>query len=771
MGDSFALSRSTTSDKLRTWLNSLTRRLGYKSKDPKSDGLSYWRERILFWALAGGTGLSILALMPALHMAFLEARWNLLIADLTVFALALSLLLGQRIRLLVRTLAILSIIYLAGIFITFEMGFMSGGPFWLFSFPVFAGVFLGLRAALFATAINAVTLFALGWLGNWEFAISMNRAIAAGANFVFLNAVSAISVAVLVNGLETLNREARLATARLREERAELLKTKEVLAQEITERRRSELALQQSERSYRLLAENVKDVIFTMDLNLRFTYVSASAEAMLGWTPAELPDFKLEDIMTPASLEKVLDLLHKEHRIDRETRSLEKSATVEIELYRKEGSTVWAEVTASSLLDENHRPLGILGVARDITERLKTIREKEFLLESLNRSRKMEAVGTLAGGVAHDLNNVLSGIVSYPDLLLKDLPWDSSMRRPIEVIQESGKKAAAIVQDLLTLARRGVPVSEVVNLNDIVEEYLSSPEFKRLQSFHPMVIIETRLDPGLLNIEGSPIHLSKTVMNLVSNAAEAMPSGGKITITSQNRYLDRSFKGLPEAGEGDYVMMEVSDRGVGISSEDVHRIFEPFYTKKKMGRSGTGLGMAVVWGTVQDHRGHIDVHSAEGKGTTVTLHLPATRKTLSINTQTEASWGSYRGKGETILIVDDIEEQREIAAKILEQLGYMPRSVSSGEEAVAFVKKGQVDLVVLDMILNGGIDGLETYRRILEIHPHQKAIITSGFAETNRVRSAQRLGAGEYIRKPYTVEKLAFAVKGELENHASRLLT
>jgi two-component system, cell cycle sensor histidine kinase and response regulator CckA len=692
MGNSCALSRSTTSDKLQTWLNSFTRRLGYKHKDPKSDGLWYWRERILFWALAGGTGLSILALMPALYMAFIEARWSLLIADLAVFTLALSLLLAQRIRLLVRTLAVLSIIYLAGIFITLEMGFMSGGPFWLFSFPVFAGVFLGLRAALFATAINAFTLFALGWLGDCEFAISMSRAIAAGANFVFLNAVSAISVAVLVNGLETLNREARLATARLKEERAELLKTKEVLAQEITERRRSELALQQSERSYRLLAENVKDVIFTMDLNLRFTYVSASAEAMLGWTPAELLAFKLEDIMTPASLEKALDLLHKEHWLGRETRSLEKSVTLEIELYRKEGSKVWAEVTASSLLDENHRPLGTLGVARDITERLKTIREKEFLLESLNRSRKMEAVGTLAGGVAHDLNNVLSGIVSYPDLLLKDLSWDSPMRRPIEVIQESGKRAAAIVQDLLTLARRGVPVSEVVNLNDIVEEYLSSPEFKRLQSFHPMVVIETRLDPRLLNIEGSPIHLSKTVMNLVSNAAEAMPSGGKITITSQNRYLDTSFKGLPEAGEGDYVMMEVSDRGVGISSEDVHRIFEPFYTKKKMGRSGTGLGMAVVWGTVQDHRGHIDVHSAEGKGTTVTLHLPASRKTLSINTQAEASWGSYRGKGETILIVDDIEEQREIAAKILEQLGYMPSPFPVGEDAVAFMKKGQVDL-------------------------------------------------------------------------------
>jgi two-component system, cell cycle sensor histidine kinase and response regulator CckA len=525
----------------------------------------------------------------ALYMAFHEERWTLLIADLVVFGLVVSLLLGQRIRLLLRTVALLSINYLAGTFIILEMGFMSGGPAWLFAFPVFAGVLLGLRAALFATVINAFTLFGLAWLANWELSISTSRAVTAGANFVFLNAVAAISVAVLVNGLETLNKEAHSAAAALEEERSELLKTKEVLAQEIAERRKSELALQQSERTYRLLAENVKDVIFTMDLNLRFNYVSASAQAILGWTPVEFLTYKLEDIMTPACVEKTLSLLHQEYRLGEETRSFEKSATLELELYRKQGSTVWAEVTTSFLLDENHKPLGILWVARDITERLKTIREKELLLESLNRSRKMEAVGTLAGGVAHDLNNVLSGIVSYPDLLLKDLSKDSPLRRPIEIIQESGKKAAAIVQDLLTLARRGVPVSEVVNLNDIVEEYLASPEFERLQSFHPMVTIETRLDRHLLNIEGSPVHLSKTVMNLISNAAEAMPSGGEIAITTQNRHLDRPADGLAELGDGEYVMMEVSDRGIGISTEDVHRIFEPFYTKKKMGRSGTGL--------------------------------------------------------------------------------------------------------------------------------------------------------------------------------------
>lgn len=765
-----AFVRSAMSSRPLCWFNAIKGRLGFRYTDPKADGLWYWRERILFGTLAGGTGLVLLALVPALHVALYEERWTLLIADLLAFVLLAPLLLLQRIPLLLRIIAVLLINYLVGLFIILELGFLSGGPAWLFSFAVFSGVLLGLRAALVATAINALTLVVLPWVGSLELSISTGRAVAASANFVFLNTVSAISVAVLVNGLETLYRQARSAAAALEEERAELIKTKDTLAKEIAERSKSELALQRSERSYRLLAENVKDVIFTMDLNLCFTYASTSVETMLGWTPTEFLALKLEEIMTPACVEEVLSLLNQKIQPNKGDGSLGKSATLELELYRKQGSEVWAEVTASFLLDENCRPIGVLGVARDISERLKTIREKESLLERLNRSRKMEAVGTLAGGVAHDLNNVLSGVVSYPDLLLMDLPQDSSLRRPIEVIQESGKKAAAIVQDLLTLARRGVAVSEIVNINHIVKEYLKSPEFERLQSFHPFLVLETHLDSHLLNVEGSPVHLSKTLMNLVSNAAEAMDKGGKVTITTNNLYVDRPIDGLAEICEGEFVLLAVSDTGVGISSEDVQRIFEPFYTKKKMGRSGTGLGMAVVWGTVQDHHGHIDIRSTEGKGTTVTIYLPASRKALSIE-QNANKEETYRGKGETILIVDDIEEQREIAARIVKHLGYVAKSVSSGEEAVTFMKKAQADLVVLDMIMDPGIDGLETYRRILELHPVQKAIITSGFAETNRVRGAQRLGAGEYIRKPYTVEKLGIAIKSELEKPTAHRLT
>ena len=412
---------------------------------------------------------------------------------------------------------------------------------------------------------------------------------------------------------------------------------------------------------------------------------------------------------------------------------------------------------------EAERKLANLKKKLETEAKLAALNEK--LIESekrLARAKKMEALGTLAGGVAHDLNNVLSGIVSYPDLLLLDIPEDSPLRKPILTIQRSGKKAATIVQDLLTLARRGVVATKVTNLNQIIDSYLKAPEFEKLKEFHPGVKIESDLERNLLNIMGSPVHLSKTVMNLVSNAAEAMPDGGNIFISTKNEYIDKPIRGYDDVKEGDYVILTVSDGGVGISSEDTEKIFEPFYTKKVMGRSGTGLGMAVVWGTVKDHKGYIDIQSTKGKGTKFTLYFPVTRKEITGRVEALPT-DEYMGKGETILVVDDVVEQREIASGILKKLGYSVTTVSSGEEAVDYMKGNSADLLVLDMIMDPGIDGLETYKRILELHPVQKAIIASGFSETDRVKEAQRLGAGKYIKKPYTLEKIGIAVKEELE--------
>jgi len=311
------------------------------------------------------------------------------------------------------------------------------------------------------------------------------------------------------------------------------------------------------------------------------------------------------------------------------------------------------------------------------------------------------------------------------------------------------------------LARRGVAITEVVNLNDIISDFLGAPEYDKLKTFHPGVEFKMNLAPDLLNILGSPVRLSKTVMNLVSNAAEAIPDGGEIFISTANLYIDRPVRGYEDGQEGDYILLSVVDSGIGISPDDLSRIFEPFYTKKVMGRSGTGLGMAVVWGTVKDHNGYINVQSTVGKGTRCDLYFPVTRREPA-EKRVEASIDEFMGYGK-ILVVDDVEEQREIAHQILTRLGYSVTTVSSGEEAVEYMQKNSADLLVLDMIMVPGIDGLETYKRILEYHPGQKAIIVSGFSETGRVKEVQKLGAGAYIKKPYVLEKMGTAVRDELK--------
>ncbi|WP_163339029.1 response regulator [Desulfopila sp. IMCC35008] len=404
----------------------------------------------------------------------------------------------------------------------------------------------------------------------------------------------------------------------------------------------------------------------------------------------------------------------------------------------------------------------IIGLAIGTANQKKAVEEKEELTSRLRRAEKMEALGTLAGGVAHDLNNILSGIVTYPELLLMQLPKESKLREPIHTILSSGKRAAAVVQDLLTMARRGVATMNVVNLNHVVEDYFNSPEYHELASHHTHVTIDRRLEPGLLNILGSPVHLSKTLMNLVANGLEAIPSAGRVTISTENCYIDRPVKGYDVVNEGDYVSLTVKDTGLGISPDDFNRIFEPFYTKKKMGRSGTGLGMAVVWGTVKDHQGYIDFESHENKGSRFTLYFPVTRK-ISDDSKAQ-KLETYLGNGESILVVDDVEEQREIASAILTALGYRVDSVESGEAAIKYLHNNKVDLMILDMIMDPGIDGLDTYKEVINHWPDQKVIITSGFSETDRTREVLHLGASVYLKKPYTIEKFGTSVDAVLHS-------
>ena len=526
------------------------------------------------------------------------------------------------------------------------------------------------------------------------------------------------------------------------------------IARDVTQRKKIEEALRESEEKYRLIFSNTSDVIIILDSDLKILTASPNIEKKLKYTVEELLGNPFQDLnlLTPESLQRAASDVMR-------VLSGDAISALVYEFIAKDGTTRFAEVSGSPLFREG-KIVGIVCVARDITERKRAEEERRDLQERLQRAEKMEALGTLAGGVAHDLNNVLGIVVGYSELLLEKMQGTSGIRSDVINIKQGGERAAAIVRDLLTMARRGVQTKKVISLNSIIMECRRTPEFQKILSFHPKIEIQTDLANDLLNIVGSPVHLSMTLINLVSNAAEAMSGQGSLQIMTRNQYLDMPVRGYDEVRAGDYVVFSVSDTGEGIPAKDIKRIFEPFYTKKIMGRSGTGLGLSVVWGTVKDHNGYIDVQSTEGKGTTFALYFPVSREEIEEEVPAEVS--DYVGRGESILVIDDVEGQRELSKRMLTRLNYHVTSVSSGEEAVEFLKTHQVDLLVLDMIMDPGMDGLDTYRKIVEIHPEQKAIIVSGFSESDRVHEAQKIGAGAYVRKPYVREKLGLAAEARV---------
>lgn len=510
--------------------------------------------------------------------------------------------------------------------------------------------------------------------------------------------------------------------------------------------------LKESEEKYRVLTENSLAIILMLQKG-HFFYSNTAMSNILHYEEDKLKGIKFSELAMDKWAMKV------EQRILALEKKEKQIQHFEAPFQSRTGEEVWLEILATALPYHGKEAVLIHGI--DITAKKQMQKEQEKLQEKLTRIEKMEAVGALAGGVAHDLNNILGGIVGYPNLLLLEMDKNNPVYAPLKTIQKSGERASAIVQDMLTLTRRSVMVTKVVHLNTIIDDYLTSPEFDTLTGFHAKVQVKTDLAADLMFIDGSAMHLNKTIMNLVINGFEAMSDGGTLHLISENRYVDKPFGNYEQVKEGEYVTLSISDNGEGIAAADLEKIFEPFYTKKKMGRSGTGLGMSVVWGTVKDHKGYIEVQSIVGKGTTFTLFFPATRK-QPVETLLEFDIKSYRGKGQTILVVDDVYEQRLIASAMLEKLGYVVSIVESGEKALQYLKEHSVDLVLLDMIMDPGIDGLDTYRGILDLNPDQKSVIASGYSETARVKMAQKLGAGPYVRKPYVLETLAVVIKNEL---------
>lgn len=506
------------------------------------------------------------------------------------------------------------------------------------------------------------------------------------------------------------------------------------ISEEIEEHRKTVLALRQSDERYKRFSEvTIDGIVFQnkdgiVDINTTFT-------KLFGYSVGEL---KGKNLAEAIGLPEQIDI--------------KSNNFIETVGVKKDGTTIHIEML-SRVLEENYQYLSVTSV--------RNINDRKLLETRLHQAQKMESIGLVVGGVAHDLNNILTGIVGYPEYLLLDLPGDSTIREPLEAIRESGIRAAEVVSDLLTIARGAASTKELRNLNDLITEYIGSPEHIIIQQQYSGIVLKTDFQTDLPNIYCSPIHARKSIMNLISNAAEAIGDKGQIKIATWNEYVDEPNGAQLSLKKGDYVVLSVSDSGSGISDDDRQHIFEPFFSKKQMGpTSGSGLGLTVVWNTAVDHGGAVVVEENE-PGTTFRMYFPATRENLKAHSVAMDLKYIY-GKGERLLVIDDEERQRTICSQLLTSFGYNVSTVASGEEALEYLETHTVDLLILDMILGEGLTGRQTYAEVTKRFPGLKAIIVSGFSADNEVQETQMIGAGHFVKKPFTIQQLGTAIRESL---------
>ncbi len=505
--------------------------------------------------------------------------------------------------------------------------------------------------------------------------------------------------------------------------------------------------LQVSEQRFETLSEAAWEAIIIHEDN-KIIETNSQFLQMFGFTGDELlKGVLLNTIFTPASLRTT------DKFVDRRI-----TGSCEAVGIRKDGTEFFTEIKSRPIHYLNQPRL--VWVIRDISERVRAMEEKLSLQKKLAKANKLSALGLMAGSVAHDLNNILSGIVSYPDLLLLQMHESDKYYEQIKKIQAAGKRAAAVVSDLVTIARGGASTKTVENINDLILSHLSSLEhLERLANF-PHAVIQTRLHKNLYNACCSPQHMHKVLLNLIGNSLEIVEEQGMIHISTDNCKFLHPMASNENAEAGDYIKITVSDNGPGIKPEDAEFIFDPFYTTKVMGKSGTGLGLSIVWNIVQDHDGWIEIKDNK-PGAIFEIYLPATRDSVCPILDTHSA-DAFRGNGETILLIDDQLEQNEIIGKALQNMGYITYSVTSGEEGIAFIRSQPVDLVLLDMMMGNGLNGRETFERILKIHPRQKAIVISGYAKNDEIMKAKDLGVSDFIEKPVTISKIGAAVRQSL---------
>jgi PAS domain S-box-containing protein len=512
------------------------------------------------------------------------------------------------------------------------------------------------------------------------------------------------------------------------------------IAEDITERKRAEVALRESEERFRELAELMPETIFEVNLKGRLTFVNRNAYNYFGYTQADLKrGLTSFDMILPADRDRAKENVAK-------ILSGERTGINEYTAIRKDGTTFPVMIHSAPIFKEG-KPVGLRGFMIDITDRKTAEEERRKLEVQFQQAQRFEALGTLAGGIAHDFNNLLMNIQGNTSLMLFEIDNTHPHFELLKNIEKQVKSGAQLTRQMLGYARKGKFNVKPVDLNQIVDD--SAKTFGRTRK---EITIERKLENDLFSIAADEGQIDQVLLNLYVNAADAMPGGGKLILTTQNQtHLNiKSDHYNPEPGN--YVQLTITDTGSGMDKTTLARIFDPFFTTKEMGR-GTGLGLASVYGIIKSHDGYIDVESDQGQGTTFTIFLPASEN--GVEDDAEADIRLIKGSG-TLLVVDDEALVLDVAANMLEKLGYTVLKAYNGTEAVDIFKANhdKIKMVILDIIMPD-LGGGAVYDKIKSINPDVKVLLSSGYSVDGQAIELLERGCDGFMQKPFTMEELS----------------
>jgi PAS domain S-box-containing protein len=691
-----------------------------------SDPISLWRERILFILIILVIVFGSVLLVSTMIIGYLDGQW--LVAGLFAFAWisAVFILYHHGLPIAYRTWILYFIFYLFGIAFLNFFGLNSAGHIWFFRASVIVGVLLGMRAAIVALLINFILLSSIAAIIFTDASVIMAQDINAlrlwlvvMVNFMVSNSIITLVIVLLLDGVDQL-----------------LFKSRETVN-----------VLRESEEKLKGIFEASPDPMVVYNVEGFPQYLNSAFVEVFGWTMEELAGKRIPFV--PEEQQKIC----KQHI--NKLFSTGSPVGLETRRFTKDGKTIDVLLKAAIIKDSEDKPMGTIVYLADITSSKK-------LEKQLRQARKMEAVGTLAGGIAHDFNNILQIINGYADITIMNKEKDSSDHANLQTILDAADRAAQLIRQLLLFSRKVETETKVLNPNHEIKQVANILS----KTIPKMIKIRTHLSEHLWDIKADPVQIEQVILNLGSNAAAAMPSGGDLIIKTANvRITKEAIYDLVGIGPGDYVLLTISDTGYGMDKGIVEHIFEPFFTTKDVG-TGTGLGLASAYGIVKKHQGYITCKSKVGKGTVFKIYLPAHKKREWVVDEIDDTT-TLIGGTETILIVDDEATIREFSSKALGHFGYTVINCSSGEDALDVYSRqyNDIDLILLDIGMPG-MGGYKCFEEMLKINQDAMIMITTGYSKDEKVQKALEKGAASYLGKPYKLSFLLKSVRKTLDNKA-----